>query len=110
MADSLEADSSKPMLAQDTAELPAGDAHTKEEEAGPQPAAELDPQPSAAPAAELLKGEQPDAAAAPTPAEGATPPPSMTGDVTPKTPATAGRGTGKKGRGQLLSKTSCAHA
>ncbi len=100
MASSVEADSSKPTVPQDASELPAADAQTE--------GAETEAQPSAAPAAELDKGGQPDAAAAPTSAEGATqedPPLSLTGGATPDTPAATGRGTGKRGRGLLLSLT-----
>ncbi len=95
MASSVEADSSKPTEPQDAAELPAADAQTKGEETGAQP--------PAVPVAEHGKGEQADAAAVPAPAEGAmaeAPQLSVTGEAQPDTPAAAGRGTGKRGRGQ----------
>ena len=105
MAGSVEADSSKPIVPQDASELPA--AHAQPEEA------EAQAQPSVAPAAEPGRGEQSDAVAAPTSPEGATqehPPLPLTGGVTPDTPATTGHGTGKRGRGLLLTLTCSADA
>ena len=90
MAGEVEADGYKPAESIDAAGLPAAAAQAEE--------MDIEGQPSAAPAADLGRDGQADAAAGPaSPVEAP-----QTGEATPDPPATAGRGPARRGRGQSL--------